>query len=298
MEFKSLRESMASCAFYMQKTMSELLPENFSDSRIVEAMRYSSLSEGKRVRPFLLMASANIFNFPILKTLRCASAIEFIHVYSLIHDDLPSMDNDDFRRGKLSNHKKFDEATAILAGDALLTFAFEILASSEVHSSAEIRCELIKTLSTSAGFKGMVGGQMLDIENIDKNISEERIINLHRLKTGELFMASAECGAILASATKDERSAIRYYAHDLGLAFQIKDDILDHLGIPIGKAEIDEIAHKKPKENASIVDIIGIERASQQLKILSEQAKSHLKIFGKKANLLVDLVDFLVNRNH
>ena len=298
MEFKSLRESMASCAFYMQKTMSELLPENFSDSRIVEAMRYSSLSEGKRVRPFLLMASANMFNFPILKTLRCASAIEFIHVYSLIHDDLPSMDNDDFRRGKLSNHKKFDEATAILAGDALLTFAFEILASSETHSSAEIRCELVKTLASSAGFKGMVGGQMLDIENIDKNISEERIINLHRLKTGELFMASAECGAILAGATKEERSAIRYYAHDLGLAFQIKDDILDHLGAPIGKTEIDEIVHKKPKENASIVDIIGLERSSQQLKILSEQAKAHLKIFGKKADLLVDLVDFLVNRNH
>lgn len=111
-------------------------------------------------------------------------------------------------------------------------------------------------------------------------------------------MASAECGAILAGATKEERSAIRYYAHDLGLAFQIKDDILDHLGIPIGKTEIDEIVHKKPKENASIVDIIGLERSSQQLKILSEQAKAHLKIFGKKANLLVDLVDFLVNRNH
>ena len=297
MEFNSLRESMASCAFYMQKTMAELLPENFSDSRIVEAMRYSSLSEGKRVRPFLLMASANIFNFPILKTLHCASAIEFVHVYSLIHDDLPSMDNDDFRRGKLSNHKKFDEATAILAGDALLTFAFEILSSAETHSSAEIRCELIKTLSTSAGFRGMVGGQMIDIENIDKNISEERIVNLHRLKTGELFMASAECGAILAGASKEERSAIRYYAHDLGLAFQIKDDILDHLGIPIGKTEIDEIAHKKPKENASIVDIIGFERSSQQLKILSEQAKSHLNIFGEKANLLNDLVDFLVNRN-
>ena len=297
MEFNSLRESMASCAFYMQKTMAELLPENFSDSRIVEAMRYSSLSEGKRVRPFLLMASANIFNFPILKTLHCASAIEFVHVYSLIHDDLPSMDNDDFRRGKLSNHKKFDEATAILAGDALLTFAFEILSSAETHSSAEIRCELIKTLSTSAGFRGMVGGQMIDIENIDKNISEERIVNLHRLKTGELFMASAECGAILAGASKEERSAIRYYAHDLGLAFQIKDDILDHLGIPIGKTEIDEIAHKKPKENASIVDIIGFERSSQQLKTLSEQAKSHLNIFGEKANLLNDLVDFLVNRN-
>ena len=297
MEFKSLRESMASCAFYMQKTMSELLPENFSDSRIVEAMRYSSLSEGKRVRPFLLMASANMFNFPILKTLRCASAVEFIHVYSLIHDDLPSMDNDDFRRGKLSNHKKFDEATAILAGDALLTLAFELLTNSETHNNAEIRCELIKTLSSAIGFRGMVGGQMIDIENIDKKMSQEQIINLHRLKTGELFMASVECGAILGGANKEERSALRYYAHDLGLAFQIKDDILDHVDIEIGKTALDKIVHKKPKET-SIVDIIGVEKAQQKLKILSEQAKEHLKIFGKKTDILKDLIDLLVGRSN
>ena len=298
MEFKGLQESMASCSFYVQKTMNELLPEDFSDSRIVEAMRYSSLSGGKRVRPFLVMAIANIFNFPFLKTLKCATAIELVHVYSLIHDDLPAMDNDDFRRGKLSNHKKFDEATAILAGDALLTFAFEILSSVDSHKNPEIRCELIKTLSKAIGFRGMVGGQMIDIENIDKKISQEQIINLHRLKTGELFMASAECGAILGEANVQQRSAIRYYAHDLGLAFQIKDDILDHFGNAIDKNKIDEAKHKKPKENASIVDIIGIERAQQHIKILSEQAKSHLKIFKERANILNDLVDFLVDRNN
>ena len=298
MKFEELRESMINCSFYVQQKMNELLPENFSTSKIVEAMRYSSLSEGKRIRPFLVMAIANIFNFPPIKSLNCATAIEFVHVYSLIHDDLPAMDNDDFRRGKLSNHKKFDEATAILAGDALLTFAFEILANSETHNSAEIRCELIKTLSKAIGFRGMVGGQMIDIENIDKKISQEQIINLHRLKTGELFMASAECGAILGGSGKQERSALRYYAHDLGLAFQIKDDILDHIGVEIGKTEIDEMTHKKPKENASIVDIIGVEQANQRLKILSEQAKDHLKIFGKKADILRDLVDLLVNRSN
>ena len=297
MKFEELRGSMINCSFYVQQKMNELLPENFSTSKIVEAMRYSSLSEGKRIRPFLVMAIANIFNFPSIKSLNCATAIEFVHVYSLIHDDLPAMDNDDFRRGKLSNHKKFDEATAILAGDALLTFAFEILANSETHNNAEIRCELIKILSSSIGYRGMVGGQMIDIENIDKKISQEQIINLHRLKTGELFMASAECGAILGGANKQERCALRYYAHDLGLAFQIKDDILDHIGVEIGKTEIDEMTHKKPKENASIVDIIGVEQANQRLKILSEQSKDHLKIFGKKADILRDLVDLLVNRS-
>jgi farnesyl diphosphate synthase len=298
MEFKGLQESMASCSFYVQKTMNELLPEGFSDSRIIEAMRYSSLSGGKRVRPFLVMAIANIFNFPFLKTLKCATAIEFVHVYSLIHDDLPAMDNDDFRRGKLSNHKKFDEATAILAGDALLTFAFEILSSVDSHKNPEIRCELIKALSKAIGFRGMVGGQMIDIENIDKKISQEQIINLHRLKTGELFMASAECGAIIGGASIEERKAIRYYAHDLGLAFQIKDDILDRLEGVVGKNNLDKMIHKKPKENSSIVDIIGVESSERQVKILSEQAKSHLKIFEKKANILNELVDFLINRKN
>ncbi len=298
MEFKSLQESMIKGSFYVQKTINELLPEKFSDSKIIEAMRYSSLSSGKGIRPFLVMASANIFNFPILQTLNCASAIELVHVYSLIHDDLPAMDDDDFRRGKLSNHKKFDEATAILAGDALLTFAFEILSAKKTHQNAEIRCELIKTLSSAIGFRGMVGGQMIDIENINKKISQEQIINLHRLKTGELFMASAECGAILGEASFEERKALRYYAHDLGLAFQIKDDILDRLEGSLEKNKLDEMIHKKTKESSSIVDIIGLEDSKRQIKILSEQAKGHLKMFGERANILKELVDFLVERNN
>lgn len=297
MKVEGLRELMLNYSLNVQHKMNELLPQNFSDSRIVEAMRYSALSDGKRVRPFLVMAIANIFNFPIAKSLNCATAIELVHVYSLIHDDLPAMDDDDFRRGKLSNHKKFDEATAILAGDALLTFAFEILANSETHYNAEIRCELIKTLSLAIGFRGMVGGQMIDIENIDKQMSQEQIINLHRLKTGELFMASTECGAILGGASKEERLALRFYAHDLGLAFQIKDDILDHIDIEISKTAIDKTAHKKPKET-SIVNIIGIEKAQQKIKILSEQAKEHLKIFGSKADILKDLIDLLVDRSN
>jgi farnesyl diphosphate synthase len=206
------------------------------------------------------------------------------------------MDNDDFRRGNPTCHKKFDEATAILAGDALLTYAFEILAQVETHKDPQVRCELIKLFAKSSGFMGMAGGQMMDLENANNKISKEQLAKLHRMKTGELFMASAESGAILARAGMEETKALRYFAHDLGLAFQIKDDILDHVGVSIGKLEIDETNTKKPQENASIVDVLGIKTAQQQLEILRDQAVAHLKIFGDKASLLRDLTDFVVAR--
>ncbi len=281
----------------MQKHMDDLLPRDFFDSRLMDAMRYSALSEGKRIRPFLVMACAQIFGINALKTLNAAAALEFIHAYSLIHDDLPAMDDDDVRRGNPTCHKKFDEATAILAGDSLLTYAFEILARPETHKDANVRCALIKTIAKAAGFMGMAGGQMIDLEKADKIISKEELAKLHRLKTGELFMAAAESGAILGRASVDETNSLRYFAHDLGLAFQIKDDILDHHGIVIGKIEVNEIAHKKPKENASIVDVIGMKAAEKQLEILQEQSVAHLKIFGDKALLLKDLTEFVIARD-
>lgn len=292
----SLKESLFGCSILVQKRMDDLLPREFSDSKLVEAMRYSALSDGKRIRPFLVMAAAQIFGISVLKSLNAAVALEFIHVYSLIHDDLPAMDNDEMRRGKPTCHKKFDDATAILAGDALLTYAFEILAEPATHKDSSVRCELIKTIAKAAGFAGMAGGQMIDLEKAEQKISKEELAKLHRLKTGELFMAAAESGAIIGRAGVDERKALRYFANDLGLAFQIKDDILDHHGITIGKVEIDEAVHKKPKENASIVDVIGMENAQKQLEILRDQAISHLKIFGDKAALLNDLTQFVVTR--
>lgn len=293
----SLKESLMGCSIIMQKHMDDLLPHDFFDSRLMEAMRYSALSEGKRIRPFLVMACAQIFGINALKTLNAAAALEFIHAYSLIHDDLPAMDDDDVRRGNPTCHKKFDEATAILAGDSLLTYAFEILARPETHKDANVRCALIKTIAKAAGFMGMAGGQMIDLEKADKIISKEELAKLHRLKTGELFMAAAESGAILGHASVDETNSLRYFAHDLGLAFQIKDDILDHHGIVIGKIEVNEIAHKKPKENASIVDVIGMKAAEKQLEILQEQSVAHLKIFGDKALLLKDLTEFVIARD-
>ena len=297
LEKKSLRESLFACSILVNKRMHDLLTENFSNSKIVEAMRYSALSDGKRIRPFLVIASAKIFGLSALASLNTATAIEFIHCYSLIHDDLPAMDNDDYRRGQPTNHKKFNEATAILAGDSLLTFAFEILAQIQTHKDPVVRCDLIKTIAKAIGFMGMTGGQMMDIENANKKISKEELANLHRLKTGELFMASAEAGAILGHASIDERKALRFFANDLGLAFQIRDDILDHQGINIGKINLDEINHKKPKDNTSIVDIVGLEQSNKQLQILREQAISHLKVFGKKANMLIDLTNFVIARD-
>lgn len=295
---KNLRESLLACSILVQKRMHDLLPENFSTSRIVESMRYTCLSEGKRIRPFLVIASAKIFGVTTLASLNTATAIEFIHNYSLIHDDLPAMDNDDYRRGQPTNHKKFDEATAILAGDALLTYAFETLAQIQTHKDPVVRCELISTIAKAVGFMGMVGGQMMDIEKSNKKISKEQLANLHRLKTGELFMASAEAGAILGRASPDDRKALRFFANDLGLAFQIRDDILDHNGINIGKINLDEITHKKTKDKISFVDIVGLENSNKQLQILRQQAIDHLRVFGKKADLLIDLTNFVIARNN
>lgn len=292
----SLQEAILACSILVQKRMDELLPEEFHDSKLVEAMRYSALSDGKRIRPFLVIASAQIFGISPLVSLNSATAMEFVHVYSLIHDDLPAMDNDNVRRGIPTCHKKFDEATAILAGDALLTYAFEILTDPATHKETSVRLELVKTLAKAAGFMGMAGGQMIDLEKADQRISNEELAKLHRLKTGELFMASAEMGAILGRAGINERHALRNFAHDLGLAFQIKDDILDHYGISIGKVEIDEAVHKKPKENASIVDVLGMEMAQKQLELLRDQSIAHLKVFGTKASFLAELVNFVIMR--
>lgn len=299
---RPLQESLFACSILLQKHMSDLLPADFSDSKLVEAMRYCVLSDGKRIRPFLLMATAHMFGVDVQQTLNAASAIEFVHVYSLIHDDLPAMDDDDLRRGIETCHKKYDEATAVLAGDALLTYAFEILSSPETHSDASVRCDLVNKIALSSGFRGMAGGQMMDLEKqYQDTISNETLAKLHRLKTGELFMASVEAGATLAQASQADRTALRNYAHDLGLAFQIKDDILDHLGVTPSSLEIDETIHTNPNskaktENASIVDALGIENAQIRLKMLEEQAIARLKNFGDKARLLRELAVFVVER--
>jgi farnesyl diphosphate synthase len=264
------------------------------EETILEAMRYSALSGGKRLRPFLTMCSAGLFSVNYESALETAAAIEFIHTYSLIHDDLPAMDNDDLRRGKPSCHKAFGEAAAILAGDGLLTYAFQVLASPNVHADSAVRCELIGALASASGCWGMVGGQMMDLEAENKTLSIEEIIRLQRLKTGELFAVSCEAGAILGKAPGMMRNLLRAYAHDMGLAFQITDDLLDVEGTrtQVGKTvRKDKIAGK-----ATLVSVLGVQRAREHAQILIKQAISHLDVFDKKADNLRALAEFVISR--
>ena len=277
--------------------MDRLLPEvaRCGEAKVIEAMRYSALAPaGKKLRPFLVCASAGLFGVSKEVSIQTAAAIEFIHVYSLIHDDLPGMDNDDTRRGQPSCHKKFGEAAAILAGDGLLTYAFEVLADESTHMSAQVRCDLIKEIAKAAGTSGMVGGQMMDIDAEHSKLTVDEIIHLQRMKTGALFVVSAESGAILGKAPPKLRMAVRGYANAIGLAFQITDDLLDiESSMEVaGKP----VRQDKTKGKATLVSSIGVEKARNQAKMLVQQAKTHLEVFDQRANVLRQLADFIVDR--
>jgi len=269
---------------------------NSGEHTLIKAMRYSALSGGKRLRPFLTVSCANLFGVGRETSLYTAAAIELIHTYSLIHDDLPAMDDDDMRRGKPSCHIEFGEAAAILAGDALLTYAFQVLADERVHADPAVRCELIKTLAMASGYRGMAGGQMMDLEAENVALSIDEIIRLQRLKTGELFAMSCEAGAILGKAARLPRNSLRAYAHDIGLAFQITDDLLDAEGT---RAEAGK-AVKKDKQagKATLISVLGVERAREQARILANQAIRHLDIFDKKADELRNLAEFVISRKN
>ena len=291
----SLPAAMAEGAAEVELILDQILagPESHQDS-LFKAMRYASLNGGKRLRPFLTMESARLFDAPDKYSLRVGAAVELIHCYSLIHDDLPAMDDDDLRRGKPSCHIEFDEATAILAGDALQAAAFETLADSKTHPDAEVRAALIKALSIASGGKGMVGGQMIDLAAEHSNADMTTITRIQRLKTGALISFSCEAGAIIGGASKEERRALLEYAHDLGLAFQIADDLLDVLGTSedTGKAtQKDEAAGK-----ATFVSLLGVSEAQERAESLIEHAIDRLDMFGKKAAHLRAIANFVVKR--
>ena len=265
------------------------------EARVFEAMRYAALAPGKRLRPFLVLASAQLFAVARRSALQVAAAIELVHAYSLVHDDLPAMDNSDLRRGRPTCHKAFDDATAVLAGDGLLTLAFEVLAQPDTHGDPAVRCELVSSLAQAAGGHGMVGGQMIDLlaeHRSDLDIGA--ITRLQRLKTGALIAFACEAGAILGKAPQELRLALRGYAHDLGLAFQIADDLLDIegssgvTGKPVGQ---DAAAGK-----ATFVSILGVERARAQAALLIHQAVAHLELFEDRADLLRQAAQFVVDR--
>ncbi|NQY97930.1 MAG: polyprenyl synthetase family protein [Henriciella sp.] len=271
-------------------------PAQGPEADLMRAMRHSALANGKRMRPFYVIETGAIFEAPEKSLLRTAAALECVHCYSLIHDDLPCMDDDDFRRGQPTVHKAFDEATAVLAGDALLTQAFKILANRETHQDAHIRLQLIERLADSSGALGMVGGQMIDMLEDDSPRDLNTITRMQRMKTGALISYSVEAGAIIGGATDAEKHALHGFAHDLGLAYQIADDLLDATGneADVGKPlRTDETAGK-----ANFVTILGVEQARERVRLLAAQAKEHLAIFRNRANILLQSVDFVLDRKH
>ncbi len=290
-----LAEAMTEAARLVEAQLDALLPvPEAAEARLIEAMRYACLNGGKRLRAFLVMETAKLFTVNVTCAARVAAAVEMLHAYSLVHDDLPAMDDDDLRRGQPSCHKKFDEATAILAGDALQTRAFEVLAEEDTHADAEARCELISAFALASGARGMVGGQMIDMLAEGKQLSGPEITRLQALKTGRLIQFSAEAGAILGRAPQAQRHFIAAYGRELGGAFQIYDDVLDEAGSAedIGKTVGKDAAQGK----ATMVSILGLDRAHAQAEHLADQAAQHLESFGERAELLKLLARFTVTR--
>lgn len=265
-------------------------------ARLVEAMRYATIGGGKRVRPLLVVASAELFGVNRNAAINAGCAVEAIHAYSLIHDDLPCMDNDDLRHGKPSLHKAFDEATAVLAGDCLHALAFDILTQPDTSADPFVQSELVLTLSRAAGHEGMAGGQMMDMMSEQFEYDLHQITRLQQLKTGALLAASVEMGAILGRIPPEGRGHLRAYARDIGLAFQIADDLLDVEGDAekAGKA----LRKDQGQGKQTFVTLMGVDQARAQAELLVEQAGHHLAGHGEDARLLVELARFIVKRDH
>ena len=291
----ALPQALAAAARKVDEVLERLLPKPHGlHARVHEAMRYATFAGGKRLRPFLVLNSASLFGVDPVRALRVAAAIEVLHTYSLVHDDLPCMDDDDLRRGRPTTHIAFDEMTAVLAGDALLTIAFEILARPETHPSGEIRSALVVRLAEAAGSNGMIGGQMIDMRAAQESFGSDEVILLQRLKTGQLFEFSCEAGAILAEAPQADCDRLRSYARDMGLVFQITDDLLDVTSTAekTGKA----VGKDKDQGKATLVSILGIGGARAEAEKLAHRAAATLAPYGNKSPELCELPLFLLDR--
>ena len=271
------------------------IPED-GRARLYEAMRYAAIGGGKRIRPMLVVAACDLFAVDRMRALRAALAVECIHVYSLIHDDLPSMDDDDLRRGKPTLHRAYEESTAILAGDSLHALAFEILADESTHEDPFVRSELVAELARASGPAGMAGGQMMDLMGAEGTLDLAAVTRLQQLKTGALIGWCLEAGAIMGRVPPEGRMGLRGYARDVGLAFQIVDDLIDHEGA-------EEKAGKRVGKDAgagkqTFVSLLGAERARRQADLLIDQAIEHIQPFGEEADLLRAVARFAVERDH
>ncbi|MEY3905690.1 MAG: hypothetical protein RIR59_513 [Pseudomonadota bacterium] len=291
-----LKPALADIASEIDRAFDVLLPvPDDGRARLYEAMRHAAIGGGKRLRPLLVLASSALFNVSREAALRVGTAIECIHVYSLIHDDMPCMDDDDMRRGKPTVHKAFDEATAVLAGDSLHALAFEILADEATHPDPFVRAELVMEIARASGPAGMAGGQMMDLMAGDAGFDLAGVTRLQQLKTGALISFCLEAGAILGRVPPEGRHGLRGYARDIGLAFQIADDVLD----AEGDADIAGKALQKDAEagKATFLSLLGIDRAKAQMHLLVDQAIAHLHSFGKEADLLRAIARYTVERD-
>ena len=283
-------------ALLVEQELGNLLTGDGIPERLKNAMRYGALDGGKRLRPFLLIEAAAMFGVANDAAIRTAAALECVHCYSLVHDDLPAMDDDDTRRGKPTTHMAFDEATAILAGDGLLTFAFEILAGEATHAGGSIRSKLVLELAKAAGPSGMVGGQDLDLNAEHMNWGEAEINNMQAMKTGALIRFACQAGGILGEASRDEEQALVNFGKAIGQAFQLADDILDVTASAetMGK----NTAKDGERGKGTLVGLYGVDRAKDMAAGLVEEAHGFLAPFGDKADVLKSAASFIVERDH